>query len=78
MAVERRFLMGVYETAPSLDDDPGIIIKSDGSIAIVDTDGDEVLVVGVGGTISMTLPTSDPSVAGQLWSNLGVVTVSAG
>ena len=24
------------------------------------------------------LPTSDPSVAGQLWSNAGVVTVSAG
>jgi hypothetical protein len=24
------------------------------------------------------LPTSDPSVAGQLWSNSGVVTVSAG
>jgi hypothetical protein len=24
------------------------------------------------------LPTADPSVAGQLWSNAGVVTVSAG
>ena len=24
------------------------------------------------------LPTSDPTVAGQLWSNAGVVTVSAG
>jgi len=24
------------------------------------------------------LPTSDPSVAGQLWANTGVVTVSAG
>lgn len=24
------------------------------------------------------LPTSDPTVAGQLWSNLGVLTVSAG
>lgn len=24
------------------------------------------------------LPTSDPAVAGQLWSNLGVLTVSAG
>jgi len=32
------------------------------------------LSVGVG----MTLPTSDPSVAGQLWNNSGVVTVSAG
>lgn len=26
----------------------------------------------------ITLPTSDPSVAGSLWSNSGVVTVSAG
>lgn len=32
------------------------------------------LSVGVG----FTLPTSDPGVAGQLWSNSGVVTVSAG
>lgn len=30
------------------------------------------------GPIVMTLPTSDPAVAGQLWSNVGVVTVSAG
>ena len=28
--------------------------------------------------IISNLPTSDPSVAGQLWSNSGVVTVSAG
>ncbi len=28
--------------------------------------------------ILSNLPTSDPSVAGQLWSNSGVVTVSAG
>ena len=31
------------------------------------------------GTIIMSaLPTSDPTVAGQLWSNVGVLTVSAG
>jgi hypothetical protein len=31
------------------------------------------------GTVKMpALPTSDPSVAGQLWSNAGVLTVSAG
>lgn len=31
------------------------------------------------GVIKMTnLPTSNPNVAGQLWSNLGVVTISAG
>jgi hypothetical protein len=31
------------------------------------------------GTVILSgLPTSDPSVAGQLWSNSGVLTVSAG
>ena len=30
------------------------------------------------GNIIMSLPTSDPSVAGALWANAGVVTVSAG
>lgn len=28
--------------------------------------------------ILSNLPTADPTVAGQLWSNLGVLTVSAG
>lgn len=28
--------------------------------------------------LGITLPTSDPSVAGVLWANSGVVTVSAG
>ena len=31
-----------------------------------------------GAVIFSGLPTSDPSVAGQLWSNVGVLTVSAG
>ena len=31
-----------------------------------------------GAVILSGLPTSDPSVAGQLWSNVGVLTVSAG
>ena len=30
------------------------------------------------GAVTMTLPTADPHVAGQLWSNAGAVTVSAG
>jgi len=30
------------------------------------------------GVVKLNLPTSDPAVAGQLWSNLGIVTVSAG
>jgi hypothetical protein len=36
--------------------------------------------VTISGTVISTpnLPTSDPLVAGQLWSNLGVVTVSSG
>lgn len=36
--------------------------------------------VTINGTtvIISDLPTSDPSVAGQLWSNSGVLTVSAG
>lgn len=31
-----------------------------------------------GSTVKLNLPTADPEVAGQLWSNSGVVTVSAG
>lgn len=32
-----------------------------------------------GGTVTLSgLPTEDPEVAGQLWSNSGVLTVSAG
>lgn len=38
--------------------------------------GTEVANIQAG--IGIVLPTSDPSVAGQLWSNSGVVTVSAG
>ena len=30
------------------------------------------------GAVVMTLPVADPHVAGQLWANAGVVTVSAG
>lgn len=36
------------------------------------------LTVESGGKIVATLPTADPHVVGQLWSNSGVVTVSAG
>lgn len=57
-------------------------------------DGDEAVVgsLSVAGNLTVTgnltvsgavinlpnLPTSDPLVVGQLWSNLGVVTVSSG
>lgn len=30
------------------------------------------------GAVTMTLPTTDPAVAGQLWNNTGTVKVSAG
>ena len=37
-----------------------------------------VTVTATGAVIFSGLPTSDPSVAGQLWNNSGVLTVSAG
>lgn len=38
-----------------------------------------IVFTAVGSNIVVTgLPTSDPTVAGALWSNSGVVTVSAG
>lgn len=45
--------------------------------------GDEVktiqdAVTNIQAGVGITLPTSDPEVVGQLWSNSGVVTVSAG
>jgi hypothetical protein len=78
MALEQRFVLDALETAPSQGDAPGIIKKTDGSVVVVDGDGDEVLTVGPTGEISMVLPTSDPTAAGQLWASSGVVTVSAG
>ncbi len=35
-------------------------------------------ITATGAVIFSGLPTSDPAVAGQLWSNAGVLTVSAG
>lgn len=50
--------------------------------ASVDSDGNLTLSGGIessGGTVVLTgLPTSDPTVEGQVWSNSGVLTVSAG
>lgn len=48
----------------------GTIKVGDGSITLT-TDGSNNLIV-------TGLPTSDPSVAGALWADTGVVTVSAG
>jgi len=37
-----------------------------------------LLKILLGSELGGSLPTADPLVAGQLWSNVGVVTVSAG
>lgn len=37
-----------------------------------------VTITATGAVIFSGLPTSDPTVAGQLWNNSGVLTVSAG
>lgn len=54
-----------------------------GSISGGNVAGEDLTVTNqaefTGSTIFMSaLPTSDPQVVGQLWNNLGVVTVSAG
>lgn len=52
-----------------------LVVEDGGTIVVgtvtISTDGD-------GNLIFTGLPTSDPSVAGALWANAGVVTVSAG
>lgn len=66
-------------------DDGRISITSSGDIQIDSGDqhtvinADQIQLVSPTGTIVLpNLPTADPGVAGQLWSNLGIVTVSAG
>lgn len=49
------------------------------SIKVLDINDDTFLEVKADGSVLMeNLPTSDPEVAGQLWSNSNVLTVSAG
>jgi hypothetical protein len=53
-------------------------INTDISLQAV-ADGSLTITIGAGKNLIITsLPTSDPSVAGALWSDNGVVTVSAG
>jgi hypothetical protein len=40
--------------------------------------GTTIFQINEDGTVFATLPTSDPHAVGQLWANVGVVTVSAG
>ena len=53
-----------------------------GSTSILEISGDistsETLTVSSGVIMMMNLPTSDPSIAGQVWNNSGILTVSAG
>lgn len=55
---------------------------SSGAVTVNATYGTNAAVVNfsaTGSVISLTgLPTADPHVVGQLWSNAGVLTVSAG
>lgn len=53
----------------------------EGDINAAEVQSTSVVTVGLtatGDVILSGLPTTDPEVEGQLWSNLGVLTVSAG
>ena len=58
------------------------INSTTGAVTVTSTLGATTAVTSLtvsGGTVIFTgLPTADPVVAGQLWSNAGVLTVSAG
>lgn len=57
------------------------INASTGAVTVLATFGTSTSVTNltVSGTVTLSgLPTANPAVAGQLWNNAGVVTVSAG
>lgn len=57
------------------------IAPSTGAVTVVASYGANASVANLsttGTVILSNLPTADPQVAGQLWNNLGVLTVSAG
>ena len=54
----------------ALNNDVSLQAVSDGSLTITIASGKNLIIT--------SLPTSDPSVAGALWANNNVVTVSAG
>ena len=57
------------------------INSSTGAVTVLATYGANASMTNLtaSGTVILSgLPTSDPAVAGQLWSNSGVLTVSAG
>jgi len=60
----------------------GLTIKGSEKNGVIDVDiasgAQSTTTIASGNIMMSNLPTSDPSVAGKLWSNSGVVTVSAG
>ncbi|MEA2036985.1 MAG: hypothetical protein U9O94_05725 [Nanoarchaeota archaeon] len=62
---------GVTTTIANEDTNTSDITLDTGELARVNSDNLKNLSDG-------TLPTSDPLIAGQLWNNNGIVTVSAG
>lgn len=56
----------------------GPVVSTNGFTGAVTGNVTAVTVTATGAVIFSGLPTSDPSVAGQLWNNSGVLTVSAG
>lgn len=56
----------------------GPVVSTNGFTGDVTGDVTAADVTATGTVILSGLPTSDPNVAGQVWSNSGVLTVSAG
>lgn len=59
------------------DNEVGFINRAVDGTFTAQIGGQDVLLAGAG-TVILDLPTSDPEVAGQLWSDEGIVTVSEG
>ena len=56
----------------------GPVVSTNGFTGAVTGNVTAVTVTATGAVIFSGLPTSDPSVEGQLWNDSGVLTVSAG
>ena len=56
----------------------GPVVSDNGFTGAVTGNVTAVTVTATGAVIFSGLPTSDPTVAGQLWNNSGVLNVSAG
>ena len=56
----------------------GPVVSDNGFTGAVTGNVTAVTVTATGAVIFSGLPTSDPTVAGQLWNNAGVLNVSAG